>query len=49
MSDVLVQIRDMKFTVLDNYLKFRVIDAGCPYENPYRDDLVNDRSIPAGP
>lgn len=31
MSEVFVQIRDMEFTVLDNYLKFRVIDAGCPY------------------
>ncbi|KAJ4007490.1 geranylgeranyl pyrophosphate synthetase [Fusarium irregulare] len=31
MSDVFVQIRDMKFTVLDDYLKFRVIDAGCPW------------------
>ena len=30
MSDVFVQIRDMKFTVLDQYLKFRVVDAGCP-------------------
>lgn len=30
MSDVFVQIRDMKFTVLDDYLKFRVVDAGCP-------------------
>ncbi|KAJ4253874.1 geranylgeranyl pyrophosphate synthetase [Fusarium torreyae] len=31
MSDVFVQIRDMKFTVLDQYLKFRVVDAGCPW------------------
>jgi ophiobolin F synthase len=30
MSDVFVQIRDMKFTVLKDYLKFRVVDAGCP-------------------
>ncbi len=30
MSDVFVQIRDMKFTVMDDYLKFRVVDAGCP-------------------
>lgn len=30
MSDVFVQIRDMKFTVLDTYLKYRVVDAGCP-------------------
>jgi len=30
MSDVFVQIRDMKFTVLDSYLKYRVVDAGCP-------------------
>ncbi|CAI6340763.1 unnamed protein product [Periconia digitata] len=31
MSDVFVQIRDMKFTVLDTYLKYRVVDAGCPW------------------
>lgn len=31
MSDVFVQIRDMQFTALDEYLKFRVVDAGCPY------------------
>lgn len=31
MSDVFVQIRDMEFTGLDQYLKFRVVDAGCPY------------------
>ncbi|KAI1495578.1 isoprenoid synthase domain-containing protein [Biscogniauxia marginata] len=30
MSDVFVQIRDMDFTVLDDYLKYRVVDAGCP-------------------
>ena len=30
MSDVFVQIRDLKFTVLDDYLKYRVVDAGCP-------------------
>lgn len=31
MSEVFVQIRDMEFTILDTYLKFRVVDAGCPY------------------
>ncbi|QPC69260.1 hypothetical protein HYE68_000012 [Fusarium pseudograminearum] len=31
MSAVFVQIRDMKFTVLEDYLKFRVVDAGCPW------------------
>ncbi|KAG5779560.1 hypothetical protein H9Q73_006783 [Fusarium xylarioides] len=31
MSEVFVQIRDMKFTVLEDYLKFRVVDAGCPW------------------
>ncbi|KAK8101989.1 polyprenyl synthetase [Apiospora kogelbergensis] len=31
MSDVFVQIRDLKFTVLDDYLKYRVVDAGCPW------------------
>lgn len=36
MSDVFVQIRDMKFTALDAYLKFRVVDAGCPYVSQYR-------------
>lgn len=30
MSDVFVQIRDMNFTVLDDYLKVRAVDAGCP-------------------
>lgn len=30
MSDVFVQIRDMEFTVLADYLKLRVVDAGCP-------------------
>jgi hypothetical protein len=33
MSEVFVQIRDMKFTTLDPYLKVRVVDAGCPYIN----------------
>ncbi|KAM0315332.1 hypothetical protein ACHAPQ_011604 [Fusarium lateritium] len=31
MSEVFVQIRDMKFTTLDPYLKVRVVDAGCPW------------------
>ncbi|KAK8006183.1 fusicoccadiene synthase [Apiospora marii] len=31
MSDVFVQIRDLKFTVLDDYLKCRIVDAGCPW------------------
>lgn len=31
MSDVFVQIRDMNFTVLDDYLKVRAVDAGCPW------------------
>ncbi|KAF5627286.1 Terpenoid synthase [Fusarium tjaetaba] len=31
MSEVFVQIRYMKFTVLEDYLKFRVFDAGCPW------------------
>jgi hypothetical protein len=31
MSEVFVQIREMNFTVLEDYLKFRVVDAGCPY------------------
>ncbi|KAI1765276.1 isoprenoid synthase domain-containing protein [Hypoxylon sp. FL1150] len=31
MSDVFVQIRDMAFTVLDDYLKVRAVDAGCPW------------------
>lgn len=30
MSDVFVQIRDLKFTALDEYLKYRIVDAGCP-------------------
>lgn len=30
MSEVFVQIRDMDFTTMDDYLKFRVVDAGCP-------------------
>lgn len=39
MSDVFVEIRDMDFATLDYYLKFRVVDAGCPYV-PHRH--VND-------
>nr|USS30769.1 BFT [Nectria nigrescens] len=31
MSHVFVQIRDMQFTELNDYLKFRVVDAGCPW------------------
>ncbi|XXH01034.1 hypothetical protein Hte_007385 [Hypoxylon texense] len=31
MSEVFVQIRDMNFTTMDDYLKFRVVDAGCPW------------------
>ncbi|KZF21949.1 terpenoid synthase [Xylona heveae TC161] len=31
MSDVFVQIRDLNFTKLDDYLYFRGIDAGCPW------------------
>ncbi|KAF4966749.1 hypothetical protein FSARC_5614 [Fusarium sarcochroum] len=31
MSDVFVQIRDRKFTDLDQYLEFRAVDAGCPW------------------
>ncbi|KAK6084429.1 polyprenyl synthetase [Seiridium cupressi] len=31
MSDVFVQIRELKFTKLDDYLIFRVVDAGCPW------------------
>lgn len=30
MSEVFVEIRDMKFTRLDDYLRFRAVDAGCP-------------------
>lgn len=30
MSDTFVQIRFMQFKTLDEYLSFRVIDAGCP-------------------
>ena len=30
MSDVFVQIRDLCFTNLDDYLPYRVVDAGCP-------------------
>ena len=30
MADVFVQIRDMDFKSLDEYLPFRVVDAGCP-------------------
>ena len=30
MSDVFVQIRDLNFKGLDEYLPFRVVDAGCP-------------------
>ncbi|KAI9727247.1 MAG: hypothetical protein M1828_006866 [Chrysothrix sp. TS-e1954] len=31
MSDVFVQIRDLDFKTLDDYLPFRVVDAGCPW------------------
>ncbi|KAF5970868.1 Terpenoid synthase [Fusarium coicis] len=31
MSEVFVQIRDMNFIVLEDFLKFRVVDAGCPW------------------
>lgn len=30
MSGVFVQIRDLNFKTLDEYLPFRVVDAGCP-------------------
>jgi ophiobolin F synthase len=30
MSDVFVQIRDLDFTTIDEYLMFRAVDAGCP-------------------
>lgn len=30
MSEVFVQIRDLDFKKLDEYLPFRVVDAGCP-------------------
>lgn len=30
MSEVFVHIRDRKYTNLDDYLKTRAIDAGCP-------------------
>lgn len=30
MSDVFVEIRDLDFTNIDDYLHFRVVDAGCP-------------------
>ena len=30
MADVFVQIRDLDFKTLDEYLPFRVVDAGCP-------------------
>lgn len=30
MSEVFVQIRDLKYTKLDDYLRTRAIDAGCP-------------------
>ena len=30
MSEVFVEIRDMKFVRLEDYLSFRVVDAGCP-------------------
>ncbi|KAF4984888.1 hypothetical protein FZEAL_41 [Fusarium zealandicum] len=31
MSEVFIDIRDMKFTALDQYLKLRAVDAGCPW------------------
>lgn len=30
MSDVFVEIRDLKFATMDDYLSFRIVDAGCP-------------------
>lgn len=30
MSDTFVQIRSLQFDTLDEYLSFRIIDAGCP-------------------
>lgn len=30
MSDVFVQIRDINFKTIDEYLPFRFVDAGCP-------------------
>lgn len=30
MSDVFVEIRDLNFTKIEDYLHFRVVDAGCP-------------------
>lgn len=30
MSDVFVEIRDLDFKKMDDYLHFRVVDAGCP-------------------
>lgn len=30
MSDVFVEIRDLDFKQMDDYLRFRVVDAGCP-------------------
>lgn len=30
MSDVFVEIRDLEFKEMDDYLHFRVVDAGCP-------------------
>ncbi|KAF7188102.1 Ophiobolin F synthase [Pseudocercospora fuligena] len=31
MADVFVEIRDLNFTNLDDYVRFRAIDAGCPW------------------
>lgn len=33
MSNVFVKIRDLDFKQLDDYLPFRVVDAGCPYDD----------------
>lgn len=30
MSEVFVEIRDLQWKTLDDYLDFRMIDAGCP-------------------
>lgn len=30
MSDVFVEIRDLDFKIIEDYLHFRVVDAGCP-------------------
>lgn len=52
MSETFVQIRDRVYTNMEDYLKMRAVDAGCPQveQSPYhKNNEVTDHFFTGGP